>query len=190
MFDCILNCQKCPLFLSQKPLLAPTFDAKHPIMLVGLSAKIIHFPSESPLDSRTQSGRIVDSMETISNTLGFSVYRTNLVKCAPVNSLNKLRYPTTDEIAACIDNLIYEIDALNPPLIVSLGSIVQATIENKFNIHIGKVQNCGFPLYKHGQRYYAASYHPSYVARSKKRSEMYLLNFAATLHSIVSEAKS
>jgi uracil-DNA glycosylase family 4 len=187
MFNRILSCQKCSLSLSQKPLLVSTFNVKRPIMVVGISAKITHFASESPLDGRTPSGRIIDSMESIANDMGLSIYRTNLVKCAPIDSSSKLRYPTTDEITACIDNLIFEIEVLDPPLVILLGSIVQTALENKLNMRIGKVRACSFPLYKHRQRYYVASYHPSYVARSKKRSEMYLMNFSAMLNSIIPE---
>lgn len=146
-------------------------------MVVGISAKQIHTDSEIPLDNSTKSGQLVRSMEKIAVQYGLEIYRTNLVKCPPLDKNQRLRYPTQTEIDKCFENILYEILEIQPKIIVLLGKIVQSTFEKKLKLNLESVQNCSFPFQGKYGSYFVASYHPSYVLRSKNRQEEYLKKF-------------
>lgn len=55
-----------------------------------------------------------------------SVYRTNLVKCAPIDSEKRLRYPNDKEINACFEKLTDEINNIAPKLIILLGILLES----------------------------------------------------------------
>ena len=118
MLKSISKCNKCILCKNQKPLLDNTYSCD--IMWVGLSAKkVLDVNCDIPLSSDTNSGKIIELIESkLENT---KFYKTNLVKCLPLDDNNKLRYPTSDEMNFCISNLILEISKLNPKIIFVLG---------------------------------------------------------------------
>jgi DNA polymerase len=89
------------------------------VMFVGLSSK----PGTEALCSSTNSGKLICEIEQhVAQT--FNVYKTNLVKCAPMDASGKLRYPTPDEMRACLPRLLKEIDYYQPRVIVPLGGQV------------------------------------------------------------------
>lgn len=89
-------------------------------MWVGLSAKKVTDISISvPLENNTNSGKIIEQIEQ--QIPNYNFYKTNLLKCLPLDENNKLRYPTVNEMDKCIKNLIYEIDIIKPKLIFLLG---------------------------------------------------------------------
>lgn len=182
MFKEIASCQKCTLQLCQKPLLDKL--KKGAVMVVGVSAKQIHANSEIPLDNSTRSGQLVSSMEKIAMQYELEIYRTNLVKCPPLDEKCKLRYPFKNEIDKCFDNILYEIHEIQPPIVILLGKIVQSAFEEKIDLNFEPVRNCEFPFQKKHGLYYVASYHPSYVMRSKQLQNQYLKNFESLLHSL------
>ena len=114
MFEEIKNCKKCSIQCNQAPLL----DLKNTadIMFVGLSAKIVKEKEDIPLSSNTNSGRIIEKIEDFLKPT--SIYRTNLVKCVPLDNKSKLRYPTKDEIDTCLSNLILEINTIKPKIVI------------------------------------------------------------------------
>ena len=114
----IEKCNKCNLCKNQKPLLDK--NTKCDVMWIGLSAKKVDNLDDSiPLDNNTNSGKIIEQIENKLPHVCF--YKTNLVKCLPLNEKNKLRYPTTEEMNCCIDNLVFEIKELKPKVIFVLG---------------------------------------------------------------------
>ena len=175
MLERIRRCKDCELGCYQEPLL--DWPKKRAVVVVGLSAKKITTPSEIPLDNGTKSGQLVMEMEKISAKNNLEVYRTNLVKCPPLDERGKLRYPTNAEIEVCFENLLHEIDVLDPRIVVLFGNIVQAKFERKLGISIGAAKKCTLPYLQNHGRYYVASYHPSYIMRSKERQKMYIENF-------------
>ena len=61
------------------------------ILWVGISAKI----GEKPLSEATNTGKLVKQIEAACGKPG---YKTNLVKCPPIDKNGKLRYPNRTEI--------------------------------------------------------------------------------------------
>lgn len=167
----VIECNKCQECLNQKILL--DFQNNADIMIIGLSARIKKYEDEIPLDSRTRSGKIIDAFENIAQKHCMSVYRTNLVKCAPIDSEKKLRYPNDKEINACFEKLTDEINNIAPKLIILLGNIVRESFQTNFNINICKPKENSLQVVKWNNINIISIYHPSYIKRSKNRELRY-----------------
>ena len=165
----INRCNKCTLCNVQKPLI--DYEIKADIMVVGLSAKVKKYDNEIPLDSRTRSGKVIDKYEGIAKKYNMSMYRTNIVKCAPLDNNKDLRYPKINEINACFDNFIIEIMAISPRIIILLGDIVRNAVVQKWGLKIDKPDENRLSIAQYKGIYLVAMYHPSYLLRSKRRKE-------------------
>lgn len=91
------------------------------------------------------------------------VYIANVLKCRPPNNRN----PEPDEVASCQPFLRRQIEAVNPRVIVALGSFAAKTLlqtEEAISRLRGRV-------YSYGNAKLVATYHPAYLLRSpdKKR---------------------
>jgi DNA polymerase len=154
--DKIYMCSKCALCNNQLPLLDNNI-IKADILWVGLSAKKVENVSSSiPLESNTKTGKIIEKIETDK----FSFYKTNLVKCLPLNEKGKLRYPTNNEMESCFDNLVLEIEAIKPKIVFLLGAKVAKFTLKELNKR-GIFRNIRF----------IQIYHPSYIAVYKRKEE-------------------
>lgn len=128
MIEKIKNCRKCKLCKNQKPLVDKKYECD--IMWVGLSAKKVEDVDKNyPLENNTNSGKLIEEIEKKRNDLIF--YKTNLVKCLPLNEEGKLRYPTENEMEMCIKNLLIEIRELKPRVVFLLGNNVSKFV-NKY----------------------------------------------------------
>lgn len=179
MLESISMCQRCALCAHQPPLLDTKRNAA--IMVVGLSAKMTHIPAEIPLDNCTKSGRLVSYMEEIAKEKGYTLYRTNLVKCVPLDEKHRLRYPTPHEIDVCFENLLQEIDQLDPRIIILFGKLVRTALERSGIIRTEESENSQFLIQRTHNRCYVATYHPSYVMRSTVRIKQYLEDYSALI---------
>jgi len=91
------------------------------------------------------------------------VYIANVLKCRPPQNRN----PEPDEVESCQPFLRRQIEAVNPTVIVALGSFAARTLlqtEEAISRLRGRV-------YRYGQASLVATYHPAYLLRSpdKKR---------------------
>lgn len=147
LLEKVENCNKCCLCQNQRPLLDK--EDRCDVMWVGLSAKRVDDLNNSiPLGNDTNSGKIIELIEHELPDLKF--YKTNLVKCLPLDENNKLRYPTPKEMQDCINNLLIEIEILNPKTILVLGKLTFNFIEKYFiknNIDKGKIVYIEHPSY-------------------------------------------
>lgn len=123
----IIHCQNCNLYQNQLPLLDCL--KKCDVMWVGLSAKKVTDVKKCiPLENNTNSGKIIEIIEKRMPELIF--YKTNLVKCLPLDKNKKLRYPTKEEMDKCVFNLIKEIEIGKPKIIFVLGKKTYDFIQN------------------------------------------------------------
>lgn len=158
-------CSNCNLCKNQTPLL----DNKNSsdVMWIGLSAKkVSNLFEETPLDSNTNTGKIIADVENKFENINF--YKTNLVKCLPLDNNKKLRYPNTLEMDACYTNLRLEIDFLKPSVVFLLGKKVSDFILNHHK------KNASF--LKHSEDAWScenttfiAVQHPSYIHVYKRK---------------------
>lgn len=98
------------------------------------------------------AGHFLDELLASIQLKRSDVFITNVVKCRPPGN----RDPLPDEIAACNDYLQRQIDAINPPVIVTLGrhSMAQFFGTEKISAIHGRARNIG-------GRLCIAMYHPA-----------------------------
>lgn len=177
------NCQKCLLCNEQEPLMDCCTHAD--IMVVGLSSKIKKYNDEKPLDGRTRSGKLIDEFEDVAKKYDLSLYRTNIVKCAPLDDNKKLRYPNSNEVDFCFDIFAEEVRCISPRIIVLLGDIVRKSVMRNWSVQINKPEETEISFTPFEETEIVAIYHPSYVFRSKERKN----NYSKLLEEIIIHTK-
>lgn len=173
MFEEIKQCKKCELCKNQTPLLDTKTECQ--IIWVGLSAKKKKTDEEIPLSPDTNSGELIQLIEQTYTDSKLKTYKTNLVKCLPLNSQNKLRYPKQSEIEDCFCHLLSEIQELSPKIVFLLGEKVYSSVGKKLDLSFEKWNNYDF-LYKEKDGvYYVPIFHPSYIhVYKRKQTEEYI----------------
>ena len=156
----IIKCNKCDISCNQKPLVNNMRESD--IMFLGISAKIKEKEDEMPLSENTNSGKLVKMIEErlLEENNNLLCYRSNMVKCVPLNEEGKIRYPDNLEIENCIENLEYELNIVNPKVVVFLGRLVEKYLKKK-------IIELGYNV--------ITIYHPSYIyVYRKKEIEKYV----------------
>ena len=173
--EIIHKCEKCNLHKNQKPLLDVAKKCK--VMWVGLSAKKIKENDATdyiPLSPSTNTGKLIKEIEDMCPYV--TTYKTNLVKCLPLNE-NKLRYPSIREMELCFSNILIELKNISPQLVFLLGKQVQSAFEKHLNIKFQ--QNMNDFLYEikyiNGINYISI-HHPSYICVYKKSHRKIYIN--------------
>jgi len=165
MFDKIKCCENCRLFTNQPPLVDTAEDGQ--VFWVGLSAKMSTVKGEKPLSPTTISGKLLENVEK--KCEGITMYKTNLVKCVPLDESGKLRYPSKKEILDCIGHIKVEIENLTPKIIFMLGNNVTESIGKNYSVKFPKPKNFDYDFYIHKNTYYVPIHHPSYIYVYKRK---------------------
>lgn len=182
MLEAIMKCKKCGLCQHQAPLLDDTKACQ--VFWVGLSAKKVTSLNEKPLSPSTNSGSILCKVEE--NCESVNMYKTNLVKCLPLDNAGKLRYPNKKEIDLCIPNLCSEIEELSPRIIFLLGGKVTDAIIRHYSISLSKWNGFDYTGTKHKQMYFVPVHHPSYVyVYKRKQIDEYVSGLKKLIQQIV-----
>lgn len=170
---CAINpdCQACGLYCHQKPLTEPLRASQ--VVCVGLSAKLSSCKDETPLDPRTVSGNIIAQIE---QSIGFSFYKTNLVKCVPLDETDMLRYPTNDEIAHCATHLKGEVEEVQPKVVLLLGNTVASGVAKHRNMETPTFNGYHYHSIEHNGVKYIAIQHPSYIYVYKRKEMQQYVN--------------
>ena len=176
----------CNLCKNQPPLLEKCKNCD--VMWVGLSAKQIDNDTDAvPLDKSTNTGKVIADIEKENENVQY--YRTNVVKCAPLDEKGKLRYPTKDELSVCMNNLQSEISNLKPKVVYLLGGLAKEAIERKYKVKFKK-KNKMFeyePVLLENTTIFAIE-HPSYMTIYKRKYiEDYKKAVVRTIESVVNE---
>ena len=156
----ITKCNKCDISCNQKPLVENM--KKSDIMFLGISAKMKEKEDEMPLSENTNSGKLIKMIKErlLEENNNLLCYRSNMVKCVPLNEEGKIRYPDNLEIENCIENLEYELNIVNPKVVVFLGRLVEKYLKKK-------IIELGYNV--------ITIYHPSYIyVYRKKEIEKYV----------------
>ena len=150
----ITKCNRCSISCNQKPLIDKLRKAD--IMFVGISAKMKEIENEIPLSENTNSGNLIKMIEErlLGENNNISCYRSNMVKCVPLDEEGKIRYPDILEIENCIDNLVYELSIVKPKVVVLLGRLVEKHLKKK-------IIEQGYNT--------ITIYHPSYICVYRKK---------------------
>ena len=156
----ITKCNKCDISCNQKPLVDNM--RKSDIMFLGISAKMKETEDEMSLSENTNSGKLIKMIEErlLEENNNLLCYRSNMVKCVPLNEEGKIRYPDNLEIENCIENLEYELNIVKPKVVVFLGRLVEKYLKKK-------IIELGYNV--------ITIYHPSYIyVYRKKEIEKYV----------------
>ncbi len=175
MIENIRACSKCNLCNNQEPLLDDVKACQ--IFWVGLSAKKVSIENEKPLSPITNSGKLIFNVEE--QCSGVITYKTNLVKCVPLDAQQKLRYPNQREIDSCFPNLVNEIKELLPKIVFLLGDKVATTISKQLHLDFLGWDGFNYNFTKHNGIYYVPIHHPSYVyVYKRKQLDTYIKSIA------------
>ena len=160
-------------------------NKKVDVMWVGLSHKQAKEGEIfAPLGINTNSGKVVWKIESRLSKLSF--YKTNLVKFAPLDQRNKLRYPTSSEMENDFLSLTREIEVFKPKIIFLLGSKVSDFVLKMKRYKPVKSKD-GWRCYVEAQIdgiYFVSIFHPSYVYVYKRKK---LNEYINTVYQIVED---
>lgn len=179
----ISKCQQCNLYKNQCPLLDK--QAKGNVLWLGLSAKGVEKLEEGiPLDNNTNTGKLIEKVEKLNAEVDF--YKTNLVKCLPLSSDEKLRYPSSLEMDTCYSNFEKELAFLKPKLVFLLGGKVShKVLKQKFQKKPSLDKEFKYEYYILDGIKYIPIHHPSYIhIYKRKRMEDYILSLSSIIQSI------
>lgn len=137
-----------------------------------------------PLARDTRSGALIEQAEQ-GLLSDFSFYRTNIVKCLPLND-GKIRYPAEHEMSKCFPNFEAELDKLQPAIVFLLGKQVATFVLKKYGIKtITFDENFDFTIFNIGNTCFVPIHHPSYILVYKRK---YIANYINAIHSTVKMA--
>ncbi len=106
-----------------------------------------------------KSGKLLDKVLLGVGLKREEVFVTNIVACRPPNN----RTPEPDEIEACNEYLMKQIETVKPKYILALGGSAVQTLTGRRSIKISKIQDSVVPGPNGSQ--VIASYHPAYILR-------------------------
>jgi len=174
------RCNACGLYLNQDPALDSSAQAD--IFWVGLSA--VQFGEDEdrmPLAPDTRSGGLIEQAEQGLRS-DFSFYRTNIVKCLPLNE-GKIRYPAEHEMSKCFPNFEAELSNLQPAIVFLLGKQVATFVLKKYGIKtVTFDENFDFSTFNIGNTCFVPIHHPSYILVYKRK---FISDYIAAIHNTV-----
>ncbi len=177
MIENIKICSNCNLCNNQAPLLDDVKICQ--VFWVGLSAKKILDDNEKPLSPTTNSGKLICNVEE--QCSGITTYKTNLVKCVPLDEQQKLRYPNKREIDDCFPNLVKEINELVPKIVFLLGEKVTTTFSRQLHLEFNEWEDFNYSFTEHNGTYYIPIHHPSYIHVYKRKQINEYINSLTSL---------
>ena len=151
------NCTECKLHSSRNKLVFGLGDPQAKIMFIGEAPGMNEDKTGIPFVGR--AGKLLDK---IFSAMGLSrekgIYIGNILKCRPPNN----RDPESDEVNACIPNLIKQIEIIKPEVICCLGRVAAQNLLDT-NLALGKMR--GKVHYFH-ETPVMVTYHPAYLLRN------------------------
>jgi DNA polymerase len=151
------KCTLCPLSSSRINIVVGEGNTSAELMFVGEAPG-----EEEDKQGRPFVGKAGQLLNRIISAMGLKredVYITNIIKCRPP----KNRDPKTDEIDACINFLIEQIDIIKPKIIVALGRISAQILTGK-NLPITELRG---NFYSFRGINVLPTYHPAYLIRNE-----------------------
>ncbi|HKQ49264.1 MAG TPA: uracil-DNA glycosylase [Phycisphaerae bacterium] len=161
----VKGCVKCGLSATRTKTVFGVGSPAARIMFIGEAPGHDEDLSGEPFVGR--AGQLLTDM--IQKGMGLrreDVYICNVLKCRPPNN----RTPASDEIAACKDYLLRQIQIVNPEVIIALGAPAAQTLLSTRE-GIGRLRSRWHEFYPSGTALVGApipvmpTYHPAYLLR-------------------------
>lgn len=177
----IKDCNACNLYKNQVPLVQVCLKAD--VFWVGLSAVKTANTDEMPLAINTNSGKLVKLIEVPFHNNSF--YKTNIVKCLPLENQTKIRYPSTKEMRSCFFHLKEEMTLFKPKIIFLLGTQVAKFILGEFGIKDFTLnKEFDYSTIAIDDFIFVPIHHPSYILIYKRK---YRKNYICGIQNIIKE---
>lgn len=154
----VQNCHLCSLAKTRKNVVFGEGDPNAQLMFIG----------EGPGANENELGRPFVGLagellnKIITNVLEVKrqdVYIANIVKCRPPNN----RVPTLDEVESCRPYIMQQIKAINPKIIVALGSTSYHHLTKEYGTKISQVRG---EVFDFGNAKLIPTFHPSFLLRN------------------------
>ncbi len=152
------DCRRCPLWEGRRTIVFGDGNPKARILFVGEGPGADEDAQGKPFVGR--AGKLLDR---IIAAMGFErgdVYICNVVKCRPPNNRN----PEPEEISSCQPFLFAQIEAVDPEIVICLGSVAANTV-----LGLKKRQSLASlrqKVYVLGGRKVVVTYHPAALLRN------------------------
>jgi uracil-DNA glycosylase family 4 len=176
------DCSRCKLHrLGRRQIVFGVGNPNADLMFVGEAPGADEDEQGIPFVGR--AGQLLTKMIAAMGFERDQVYIANVIKCRPPQN----RPPETDEIASCEPFLFRQIDAIQPKVIVALGSFAAKTLL-KTEQSISRLRGS---VYDFRGVKLVPTFHPSYLLRSpdKKREAWEDLKTARALLGAAGELK-
>ncbi len=158
----ILACTLCPLSRNRTHAVPGEGNTRTELMFVGEGPG-----ADEDIQGRPFVGRAGQLLTRIIAAMGFEredVFITNIVKCRPPEN----RTPARGEIEACRPYLIFQIEAISPKVIVSLGKVATDFFHRSST---GMTRLRGH-FVEYGKILVMPTFHPSYIIRNEGNKEL------------------
>ena len=160
------GCDKCQLCMHRSQIVFGDGKVNGPaIMIIGEAPGADEDEAGLPFVGRC--GQKLNEILAFAGIKRESIYIANSVMCRPPNN----RPPTMEEILACRERLLIQIQEIKPRLIVTMGRIaIQALIGKELKGPLSQLFAQRFhDITINGKSLrFVATYHPSYLLRNRK----------------------
>ncbi|HLF85608.1 MAG TPA: uracil-DNA glycosylase [Nitrospiria bacterium] len=150
------DCRRCKLHLKRKNIVFGTGNVEARLVFVGEG------PGEDEdIEGLPFVGRAGQLLTKIIEAMGMKrsdVYIANIVKCRPPNNRN----PEPDEIESCLPFLKSQLEAINPLLIVALGTFAAQTLLGSRE----RISQMRGRFHSYNGIKVMPTFHPSYLLRN------------------------
>lgn len=157
----VQTCQACPLHAGRKQAVFGSGNKQAVGMFIGEGPGAQEDEDGVPFVGR--AGQLLTKILASVGIQREDVYIANTVKCRPPNN----RTPNSDELLACQDFLIRQIQLIQPKILVLLGSAaLRSVIGNEITITKARGQWLSKSVnYMDDDLYIMPMFHPSYLLR-------------------------
>lgn len=167
LIETIRTCTRCGLCQTRTNAVPGVGDPQADWLFVGEGPGYHEDQQGEPFVGR--SGKLLDNMLTaLGIKRGDNAYIANIVKCRASDERKKDRQPTEEEAAMCMPYLQWQMEQINPKVIVALGKTAAVGLLNtdrdismaamRGKVHRLAVGGAEIPL--------IITYHPAYLLRT------------------------
>ena len=152
----VLSCKRCPLHKTRTNVVFGSGNPRAELVFVGEAPGY-----EEDMQGLPFVGRAGALLTKIIEAMGLKrkdIYIANILKCRPPNNRN----PLPNEILACEENIIKQLELIKPKVICTLGKFAAQTLLRS-PVAISKLRG-NFHSY-HGIKV-MPTYHPAYLLRN------------------------